>query len=104
MSRSRCRERLWKRCRARLIRTRRITVIGRGSFPTKLFDGGVEAALKLEIVVRIKNVMFPIVLVLVDYFYFGKASPEQGPVLAGRTIAVKGESAPSAKNVHQVAF
>src|SRR5271157_3639846 len=38
------------------------------------------------------------------HFYFGKAGTEQVCLFVGRTITVKREPAPSAKDVHQIAF
>jgi hypothetical protein len=48
--------------------------------------------------------VFAVVLVLMHHFNFGKAGTEQGSLFVSRTIAVKGESAPSTKDVHQIAL
>ena len=47
-------------------------MISRRCFPTNLFNSSVESTLKLEIVIRVENVMLPIVLVLMDNLDFAQ--------------------------------
>ena len=52
-------------------------MIGHWCFPTNLFNSSVESTLKLEIVIRVENVMLPIVLVLMDNLDFAQPLFEQ---------------------------
>src|SRR5215469_4772217 len=87
---------------ARLIGATGIPMVNHGSSPAELFHSGMQPALKLEIIIRIKNVMLAIVLVLMHNFYFRKTGAEQACLFFCRSIAVKGEAAPSAKNICQI--
>ena len=66
-------------------------MISHRCFPTNLFNSSVESTLKLEIVIRVENVMLPIVLVLMDNLDFAQPLFEQSrffPRMPVRSISV----------------
>src|ERR1700737_4089570 len=53
---------------SRAFRRTGVSVIGSRSLSTKVPHNGVQSALKLKVVVRIEDIMFPVILILMNDF------------------------------------
>ena len=79
-------------------------MIVRGRTAAKLFNTGLESPLELKIIVRIEDVVFAIVLILMHDFDFSEPRAEQADLLTCAAIAVECMAAPFAKNFRQIAL
>src|ERR1700730_2536988 len=75
-----------------------------GRAAAKLFNSGLQSPLELKIIVRIEDVVFAIVLILMHDLDFSEPRAEQADLLTCAAIAVECVSAPVAKNFCQIAF
>src|ERR1700730_518126 len=75
-----------------------------GRAAAKLFNSGLESALELKIIIRIEDVVFAIVLILMHDLDFSEPRAEQADLLSCAAIAVECVSAPFAKTFRQIAF
>ena len=89
---------------AHLFRVRRVTVVGRGCPSAQFGNGSVESALKLEIVVGIEQVVFAVVLILVDDFHGGKPISEQADFFRAGAVSAIGVPPPLEEDFREVAL
>src|SRR5580692_9222536 len=79
---------------SRPLRCARISMIAGRGFSTEVPHRGMQAALKLEVVVRIEDIVFTVILVLMNHLDFRESRSEQIELFSGHSLAIKGKTSP----------